>query len=242
MLIYVTFFLHADVYNDYADEDIPDSIGDLPDADIPDPVPPAEEPAAVESAAPEVEAEAEAPAIVEAVAETTPAVITATVSVNQAAAAEAAPKSDSQAMLLSTMQPLLSAKTLAQLSGGDVAGVEDHSAGEIVVRNSAGLKAMVNYDLNTERGIQAVYFEFKLGDTLFYAVPRTWLAEKQVDSQGRTVLLLGATDLVVGNADGKLGNVVVENSVLGNGKVRLQIIFDNTQSPVTSSLTIRSSY
>jgi hypothetical protein len=102
--------------------------------------------------------------------------------------------------------------------------------------------AVVNYDLNTERGIQAVYFEFKLGDTLFYAVPRTWLAEKQIDSQGRTVLLLGATDLVVGNADGKLGNVVVENSILGNGKVRLQIIFDNTQSPVTSSLTIRSTY
>jgi hypothetical protein len=46
----------------------------------------------------------------------------------------------------------------------------------------------------------------------------------------------------VGNADGKLGNVVIENSALGNGPVRVQIIFDNTQSPVTSSLTIRSSY
>ena len=34
MRIYVTFFLHAAVYNDYADEDIPDSIGNLPDADI----------------------------------------------------------------------------------------------------------------------------------------------------------------------------------------------------------------
>ena len=42
----MTFFLHAAVYNDYADEDIPDSVGDLPDADIPDPVQPAEEPAA----------------------------------------------------------------------------------------------------------------------------------------------------------------------------------------------------
>ncbi len=43
MLIYVTFFLHAAVYNNYADEDIPDTVGDLPEADIPDPVP-AEEP------------------------------------------------------------------------------------------------------------------------------------------------------------------------------------------------------
>ena len=180
--------------------------------------------------------------IVEQAAAPAAAVITATVSVNQAAAAQAEPKVDTQALLLSTVQPLLGARALNQLSGTDVAGVENFSAGEMTVRNSAGLKAVVNYDLNTERGIQAVYFEFKLGDTLFYAVPRTWLAEKQIDSQGRTVLLLGATDLVVGNADGKLGNVVVENSVLGNGKVRLQIIFDNTQSPVTSSLTIRSNY
>ncbi len=39
MLIYVTFFLHALLYNDYADEDIPDLVGDLHDADIPDTVP-----------------------------------------------------------------------------------------------------------------------------------------------------------------------------------------------------------
>ena len=45
MLIYVTFFLHEDLYNDYADEDIPDLVGDLHDADIPDTVP-AEEQAA----------------------------------------------------------------------------------------------------------------------------------------------------------------------------------------------------
>ena len=45
MLIYVPFLLHADLYNDYADEDIPDSVGDLPYADIPDTVP-AEEQAA----------------------------------------------------------------------------------------------------------------------------------------------------------------------------------------------------
>ena len=208
-------------------------------------VAPVEEPAPVENNTSETEAvaEAETPELVEITAEPADAVITATVSVNQAAAAaQAEPELDKQAMFLSTVQPLLSAKTLSQLSGTDVAGVEDHSAGEIVVRNSAGLKAIVNYDLNTERGIQAVFFEFKLGEALFYAVPRNWMAEKQIDAQGRTVLILGATDLVVGNVDGKLGNVVVENSVLGNGKVRLQIIFDNTQSPVTSSLTIRSSY
>jgi RNA polymerase sigma-70 factor (ECF subfamily) len=190
-----------------------------------------------EPVAPEVEAP-----VVEAEPETTPAVIAATVSVNQASAPQVEPRLDTRAIYLSTMQPLMSAKTLNQLSGTEVSGVENFSSGEIAVRNSAGLKAIVNYDLDTERGIQSVWFEFKLGDVLFYAVPRTWLAEKQIDSQGRTVLFLGATDLVVGNADGKLGNLVVENSVLGNGKIRLQITLDSNQSPVTSSLTIRSNY
>jgi hypothetical protein len=48
--------------------------------------------------------------------------------------------------------------------------------------------------------------------------------------------------LVVGNADGKLGNVVIENSVLGSGKIRLEIILDDQASPITSSLTIKSNY
>jgi hypothetical protein len=66
------------------------------------------------------------------------------------------------------------------------------------------------------------------------------MAEKTIDSQGRTVLFLGATDLVIGNADGKAGNIVVENSVLGSGKIRLQIVLDDTLYPVTSSLSIKS--
>ena len=45
MLMYVTFLLHADLYNDYDYEDIPDSVEDQPEADIPDAVP-ADEPAA----------------------------------------------------------------------------------------------------------------------------------------------------------------------------------------------------
>ncbi len=40
MLIYVTFLLHAALYNDNADEDTPE--GDLPDTDISDAVPPEE--------------------------------------------------------------------------------------------------------------------------------------------------------------------------------------------------------
>jgi RNA polymerase sigma-70 factor (ECF subfamily) len=145
-----------------------------------------------------------------------------------------------QTLLTNAVQPLLGARTLALLSLGDEAGLEKHSSGEIIVRNASGLKAVVNYDLATERGIQSVWFEFKVGDAVFLAVPRNWMAEKTIDSQGRTVLFLGATDLVIGNADGKAGNIVVENSVLGSGKIRLQIVLDDTLYPVTSSLSIKS--
>ncbi|MEY4990037.1 MAG: hypothetical protein RIS08_263 [Actinomycetota bacterium] len=147
-----------------------------------------------------------------------------------------------RSLLLSTVQPLLGARTLEQLSRGDRGQILESSAQQIIIENAAGLRANVVYDLATENGIQSAYFEFKIGDALFYAVPKTWAASKVMDDQGRTVLKLGATDLVVGNVDGKLGDVVIENSILGNGKIRLEIVLDAQSGPVTSSLTIKSSY
>ncbi|NBU23381.1 MAG: sigma-70 family RNA polymerase sigma factor [Actinobacteria bacterium] len=147
-----------------------------------------------------------------------------------------------QEVMVATLKPLLGAKTLAALASDAEGRIVSSSTGEVSVLNSSGLKANVVYDLNTENGIQSAWFEFKVGDAVFYALPKTWIASKSVDSQGRTVLMLGATDLVVGNADGKLGNVVIENSVLGNGKIRLEIILDDKASPITSSLTIKSNY
>ncbi len=147
-----------------------------------------------------------------------------------------------QEIMVATLKPLLSAKTLQSLASETEGRIVSSSTGEVSVLNSSGLKANVVYDLNTENGIQSAWFEFKVGDALFYAIPQKWLASKTIDAQGRTVLMLGATDLVVGNADGKLGNVVVENSVLGSGKIRLEIILDDQASPITSSLTIKSNY
>jgi hypothetical protein len=147
-----------------------------------------------------------------------------------------------QEIMVATLKPLLGAKTLASLASDTEGRIVSSSTGEVSVLNSSGLKANVVYDLATENGIQSAWFEFKVGDAVFYALPKTWIASKSVDAQGRTVLMLGATDLVVGNADGKLGNVVIENSVLGNGKIRLEIILDDKASPITSSLTIKRDY
>lgn len=147
-----------------------------------------------------------------------------------------------RSIILSTLQPLLGSRTLQQLSLGEQGEVIESSAQQIVVENASGLRANIIYDLATENGIQSAYFEFKIGDALFYALPKTWAASKTIDAQGRTVLSLGATDLVVGNVDGKLGDIVIEKSILGNGKIRLEIILDAQNSPVTSSLTIKGTY
>ncbi len=147
-----------------------------------------------------------------------------------------------RSIILSTLQPLLGSRTLQQLSLGEQGEVIESSAQQIVVENASGLRANITYDLATENGIQSAYFEFKIGDALFYALPKTWAASKTIDAQGRTVLSLGATDLVVGNVDGKLGDIVIEKSILGNGKIRLEIILDAQNSPVTSSLTIKGTY
>jgi RNA polymerase sigma-70 factor (ECF subfamily) len=145
-------------------------------------------------------------------------------------------------IMVAAVQPLLGTKTLNALASNQEGQIISSSTGEISVLNSSGLRANVVYDLNTENGIQSAWFEFKVGDALFYAVPQSWLASKTIDTQGRTVLMLGATDLVVGNTDGKLGDVVIEKSVLGNGKIRLEIVLDEQASPITSSLTIKRNY
>ncbi|MEY4962397.1 MAG: hypothetical protein RLZZ249_1094 [Actinomycetota bacterium] len=145
-------------------------------------------------------------------------------------------------MLKSVLQPLLSTRTLNNLASGEKGQILSSTTQEIVVENSAGLRANVTYDLSTENGIQSAYFEFKVGDALFYALPKTWAAMKKIDENGHTVLMLGATDLIVGNVDGKLGDLVIENSILGTGKIRLEIVLDGPASPVTSSLTIKRDY
>jgi RNA polymerase sigma-70 factor (ECF subfamily) len=169
-------------------------------------------------------------------------VIAATVNTTQSQPETEGSLLSEQEIMVATLKPLLSAKTLQSLASETEGRIVSSSTGEVSVLNSSGLKANVVYDLNTENGIQSAWFEFKVGDALFYAIPQKWLASKTIDAQGRTVLMLGATDLVVGNTDGKLGNVVIENSVLGSGKIRLEIILDDKASPITSSLTIKSNY
>ncbi len=181
--------------------------------------------------------------VADSVIEAETVVMTATV--NTITQSKPEPKGDlltEQELMVATLKPLLGAKTLASLASETEGRIVSSSTGEVSVLNSAGLKANVVYDLNTENGIQSAWFEFQVGDAIFYALPKTWIASKTIDSEGRTVLMLGATDLVVGNADGKLGNVVIENSVLGNGKIRLEIILDDKASPITSSLTIKRDY
>jgi RNA polymerase sigma-70 factor (ECF subfamily) len=193
---------------------------------------------------PEEEAPVIQPEVVQAstVVASDDVVIAATVNTTQSQPETEGSLLSEQEIMVATLKPLLSAKTLQSLASETEGRIVSSSTGEVSVLNSSGLKANVVYDLNTENGIQSAWFEFKVGDAVFYALPKTWIASKTTDSQGRTVLMLGATDLVVGNADGKLGNVVIENSVLGSGKIRLEIILDDQASPITSSLTIKSNY
>jgi len=193
---------------------------------------------------PEEEAPVIKPEVVQAstVVASNDVVIAATVNTTQSQPEAEGSLLSEQEIMVATLKPLLSAKTLQSLASETEGRIVSSSTGEVSVLNSSGLKANVVYDLNTENGIQSAWFEFKVGDALFYAIPQKWLASKTIDAQGRTVLMLGATDLVVGNADGKLGNVVIENSVLGSGKIRLEIILDDQASPITSSLTIKSNY
>jgi RNA polymerase sigma factor (sigma-70 family) len=165
--------------------------------------------------------------------------VVATEPVVQTAPASASSAIDERQLLISAVTPLLGSKTLSQLGASEQSQIVSSSPQELVIQNGPKFKANIVYDLNTENGIQSGWFQFKIGGALFYAVPKTWMAQKVVESNGQIRLLFAATDLVLGNADGKLGDVVIEKSILGYGKIRLEVILDAQGNAVSSNMSIR---
>ncbi len=184
--------------------------------------PAAEEPAA-EAEQPEVESEVSS--------ETLVAQVASVVTPNPTA---------SPAALREELKGILGATTLARISAGTQAKLTtlESSSGKVfAVDNGSGFVALATHDPANPNGISHISFEIEVGSMKFIAVPKLW-ASMVTSQDGLTTINLAATDLIVGDASGNLGNLAWEDSQVSYSKIRLAVTLDQAGNPVSQTLSI----
>lgn len=164
--------------------------------------------------------------------------VAATVSVVEVAAPVEEEIDPEREVLEEFLLDILNSDAVAALSLDSSGKVLASSAGLVTLSNGSGLTASVAYDLATERGVQHASFTLDLGGLQLAAVPKLWHAEKKQLADGGTLLSYVATDLLVGDINGNFRYIVMDDSPVSTGAVRMEIRLDNTGKVVSSSLSI----
>lgn len=133
---------------------------------------------------------------------------------------------------------ILDSEAVAGLSKTTDGEVLSTDAGLVTLSNGSGLTAAVAYDLGTVRGIQHASFTLEVGGLEFAAVPKLWHAEKKQLVDGSIVLSYVATDLLVGDINGNFRYIVMDETLVSSGAVRMEIRLDATGKVVSSNLSL----
>jgi RNA polymerase sigma-70 factor (ECF subfamily) len=133
---------------------------------------------------------------------------------------------------------ILNKDAVAALSLDTSGKVLSSGAGFLSLSNGSGLTASVAYDLATERGVQHASFTLDVSGLEFAAVPKLWHAEKKQLSDGSILLTYVATDLLVGDINGNLRYIVMDDSPVSNDAVRMEILLRSNGEVISSSLSL----
>jgi RNA polymerase sigma factor (sigma-70 family) len=178
--------------------------------------------------------------VVEEVQAESATLVATTVSVVEPAAETAlAQESDPEREVLEGfLLDILNKDAVAALSSKTSGTVLNSSAGLLTLSNGSGLSAAVAYDPATERGVQHASFTIEIDGLEFAAVPKLWHAEKQGNPDGSMVLSYVATDLLVGDINGNLRYIVMDDSPVSNAAVRMEIRLAANGDVLSSSLSL----
>jgi RNA polymerase sigma-70 factor (ECF subfamily) len=116
--------------------------------------------------------------------------------------------------------------------------VLSQGASLVTLSNGSGLRASIAYDLGTERGVQHASFTLEVDGFEFAAVPKLWHAEKKTLTDGTTLLSYVATDLLVGDINGNFRYIVMDETLVSTGAVRMEIRLDQSGNVIASSLSL----
>ena len=162
-----------------------------------------------------------------------------TVAVVEAPAEPAVEEIDPEREVLEAfLLDILDSEAVEGLSKTTAGEVLSTGAGLVTLTNGSGLSASVAYDLGTVRGIQHASFTLEVGGLEFAAVPKLWHAEKKQLVDGSVVLSYVATDLLVGDINGNFRYIVMDETLVSSGAVRMEIRLDEAGKVVSSSLSL----
>lgn len=133
---------------------------------------------------------------------------------------------------------VLNDEAVAGLAKISESRVLSEGASMVTLTNGSGLRAFIAYDLGTERGVQHASFTLEVGGLEFAAVPKLWHAEKKTLTDGTTLMSYVATDLLVGDINGNFRYIVMDETLVSTGAVRLEIRLDQSGKVLASSLSL----
>lgn len=107
------------------------------------------------------------------------------------------------------------------------------------LENSSGLHVELIYNLQAKFPIQFAWISFTVDGVPYIAVPKVSFSELR-SSEGGYVLDYVATDLVIGDVVGEMGNVASNESDLSKSALYVQIHFDADQSIYFTELKFES--
>jgi hypothetical protein len=133
---------------------------------------------------------------------------------------------------------VLDKDAVAGLAKTSESRVLSQGASLVTLSNGSGLRASIAYDLGTERGVQHASFTLEVDGFEFAAVPKLWHAEKKTLTDGTTLLSYVATDLLVGDINGNFRYIVMDETLVSTGAVRMEIRLDQSGNVIASSLSL----
>ena len=138
------------------------------------------------------------------------------------------------------MRNALSVTTVKMLSRQGQVSVDatatNANQGTVSLAGSNGLKAIISYDLATNRGVSGAWISFDVSGTTFVAGSKVDHAEKVVNADGSVTLTYLATDLLVGDASGTYGFLAIGDTKVSASAVKVVVTLSSEGEIVSSSL------
>jgi RNA polymerase sigma-70 factor (ECF subfamily) len=155
-------------------------------------------------------------------------------------AAESQPQ---EVLILAGLRNTLGASAAAHLASTGASSMSLDTAGSkgtLSIMAQSGLNGFISYDLDSDAGIQRVWFEINIDGEAFVSAPMAWFAKKTQNENGTLRLDYAATDLLIGDASGNYDYVAIDDSIVGRSAIQISLLFDKDGINLNSRMTLIS--